>query len=171
MATYTITGPVVGIGAGAKTEAGKTQLQGITEVSATAKYALGTRVVATDENGYEAEFMYAIGVASLAAGDAVDFAAGAFVPTRTLAATIGKFAVAMAAIGATSYGWFAVRGTIPVNVLASCAINPAYTTSTAGSLDDAVVAGSEIPGGFFVTAIGTPAAAQAYLQFPETTMV
>jgi len=166
---YTISGPIGTIGEGAFQAAGKAQLQGITEVVATTpRYPLGTIVEATDDLGHKAKFMYAIGVASLAAGDAVDFAAGAFVPTRTLAATIGKFAVAMGAIGATSYGWFAISGEVPVNVLTSCAINPAYTTATAGSLDDAVVAGSEIPGGFFITAIS---GGLCYLQFPETTMV
>jgi hypothetical protein len=149
------------------------QLQAINEVvSTTPRYTLGTRVKALDpDTGYEATFQYCGGVASVVAGDAV-CVSGDNLLTRTLAATTGLCGVAMSAIdAATKFGWVAIDGVVPVNVAAGCAANPAYTTATAGVLDDAVVAGSEVPGASFISAIGTPAAGQSYIRLNKSGVV
>ena len=162
MAYTQVVGPSGGIGSTAIVP----YLQAPTDVEATtARYTLGTRIRLRDpDSGYEATFQYCKGVASTVAGDAV-LIQGDSAIVRALAATVGLFGVAMAAIdAATDFGWVAIEGVVPVNVAASCAKNAAYTTATPGVLDDAVVAGSEVIGAMFLSDIGTPAASQCYLR-------
>jgi hypothetical protein len=63
--------------------------------------------------------------------------------TALLAANaIGPVAFAMSANVASQYGWYQVYGKAVGKVLASFADNAnCYATATAGSIDDAVVAG------------------------------
>lgn len=103
------------------------------EIHTTKKHRLGTRKLYLGN-----EYIYMKGVASLAAKDVVAYDE-LFVTTRTLAATIGQIAVAMAAVtSTTNYGWFQIWGIVTgVPVLTSFADNSAiYTTSTPGSVDD-----------------------------------
>lgn len=107
------------------------------------KHPLGTRAVDGDGN----EYIYLKGVASTVAGSWVSFDE-AHLTTLLVANAKGRVAVAMAAIVADSYGWYQVYGknTIAL-VLAAFADNGLiYSTATAGSVDDAVVAGDLIVG-------------------------
>jgi hypothetical protein len=162
MAYTQIVGPIVPIGSSMLAPT----VQAIADVvETTALHTLGTRVKARDPStGYEAEFMYCGGVASLAVGDAVAIS-GDHVVTRLVVATTGLIGVAMGAFTAADhYGWVAIDGVVPVLVEAGCAAGPAYATSTDGSLDDAIVLGSELPGAMFISAIGTPSTGKAYIR-------
>ena len=94
--------------------------------------------------------------------------------TDVAATQLGRLAIAMAAIVADKYGWYAVKGTlIPGASLASATdAKNAFSVSTAGSVDDSG-AGAEVLifGAFYVSAVDTPSSGLAYfaLNYPFMT--
>lgn len=127
-------------------------------------HVLGKRVKAYDPTYGEGEFIYLAGVASTAVGDVVAFDEKAGTTTRTLAATRGPAAVAMSANVASQYGWYQVFGSAVVTSGIVAAGAAAFSTATAGSIDDAVVTGSKIDGMVTKTANGTPSAGLSVCQ-------
>jgi hypothetical protein len=113
------------------------------EVHASQKFRLGTRVRDVAGN----EYIYLKGVASTAVGSWVSFDE-AHVSTLTVADAQGRIAIAKAAVDATTeFGWYAIYGSHSGLCLASFADNgKVYLTSTAGSVDDADVAGDAVVG-------------------------
>lgn len=139
--------------------------QAIDVTSDVQKHPLGTIVTATDPTYGQGEFVYQKGVASTVVGDCVVFNQSAGSTTRTVAGSKGMVGFAMSANVANQWGWYQVSGVAVANVLASFAsAADVYVTATAGSLDDAVVAGDLIAGCVSVSAIGTPTAGTALLQ-------
>jgi hypothetical protein len=127
------------------------------------RFRLGTRKTAINGN----EYIYLKGVASVVAGDAVLYDE-LFVTTRSLAATIGRFAIAQAAVDATTkFGWFLIYGTCSANVLASFADNTMiFTTSTAGSVDDSGAGAEEFVNGAFGRSAVASGQATLELNYP-----
>jgi hypothetical protein len=75
----------------------------------------------------------------------------------------------MGANVASSYGWYQIFGKAVGKVLASFADNAnCYATATAGSIDDAVVAGDRVKNCKGASAIDTPATglAELEIQYP-----
>lgn len=145
--------------------------QAIDATSTTQVYPTGFIITCRDTGTTargDAKFMYAKGVASVAAGDACLISSGGDAAVRTVARSKGQIGIAMAAIVASNWGWFQVTGRAIVNVLASYADDTTpYLTSTAGSLDDAVVAGDIVYGAISASAIDT-GQALLELNFPHT---
>ena len=140
-------------------------------VDDTARCAIGTRAKGYDDVLGEGEFIYLPGAANVAEGDfvAYDLTPGAPSVTRSLAATHANkgwpLAVAAAALGAATYGWYQVTGIVAANVAAGYAAGAVVMlTATAGTVDDAAVAGAQVLGAKGLTAIATPAAGKAYVQ-------
>lgn len=126
------------------------------------KFRLGTRIKDNAGN----EFIYLKGVASTVQGSWVSFDE-AHVTTLLAANAKGRVAVAQAAVDATTkYGWYQIYGKASGKVLASFADNGLiYATATAGSVDDAVVAGDLVVGAIGRSAIdGGAATGQAYVE-------
>lgn len=142
--------------------------QGIAETSTTQMLPLGTRVKAKDvaSTAYgEGEFIYLKGVASTAVGSAVLIAADGFTTTLATANDIGAIGFAMSANVASQYGWYQIYGKAVGKVLASFADNGnCYLTATAGSLDDAAVAGDLVINCKGASAIDTPSTGLAELE-------
>lgn len=138
--------------------------QPITDTSTTAQHVLGTRVRATNSTYGEAEFIYAKGVASTAAGDLCVFDSYAGTSTRAVAGSRGPAGVAMSANVASQYGWYCIAGSVAVTAGTVAANGNVYVTATAGSVDDAVVSGDKVDGARFKTADGTPSAGKAVVQ-------
>ena len=136
----------------------------INETSTTAQFQVGTRVKAFDPIFNEGEFIYLKGVASTAIGDVVIFDQYANTTIRAVAGSRGQAAVAMSANVANQYGWYQIRGAAVVKSAAAVANARPYLTATAGTIDDAVVAGDSIDGARYKTADGTPSAGFAILQ-------
>jgi hypothetical protein len=86
--------------------------------------------------------------------------------TALLAANaIGPVAIATAATVANTFGWYQIYGKGVGLVAAGFADNGnVYATSTAGTADDAVVAGDRVKNARGASAIGTPAAGQAEVE-------
>jgi len=114
------------------------------------KHPLGTIVRAKDvgSTAYgESEFIYVKGVASTVAKDWVGVPADNYTIVRAVANGNYPVGVAMAALTASYWGWVQISGKALGNCLTSFADNAAvFLTSTAGSIDDASVAGDWIAG-------------------------
>jgi hypothetical protein len=135
---------------------------------ATAVVQVGTIVSMFDEIQGWGEFIYLPGAASLAAGDLVlyDTTPGAASVTRHTNATgsnTGRpVAIAMAAIGATQFGWYQISGLAIVNTVSGQVAGVMMGTATAGQVGNTADAGDQILNARLTTARGTPAANQAY---------
>lgn len=141
----------------------------ITEVDTTAKLPLGTRMRAVHPTYGEGEFIYLQGAANMTANTWVTFQQDANTTTLLAANAIGPVAIAMAAIVADSFGWFQIYGKAVGKVLSGYADNGlVYATATAGSVDDAVVAGDRVKNALGASAIGTPSTglAEFEIQYP-----
>ena len=134
----------------------------LTAVDTVQQVPLGSRVLGVDPTYGEGEFIYLKGVALTVAGNAVVYDE-AYATTRTVAASRGPVAVAMAATVANTYGWFQIFGHAVVTAGTVAADTQAQTSATAGSLDDTATAAQHIKGAKFMTADGTPAAGQAII--------
>lgn len=114
-----------------------------TSVDTVQEHPVGTKAGDIDGN----EYIYLLGVASTAIGSWVSFDE-AGVTTLLAANAKGRVAIAMAATVADVWGWYQIYGENTVGLaLTGFADNGLiWSTSTAGSIDDAAVAGDLIVG-------------------------
>jgi hypothetical protein len=135
-------------------------LQPIVEVSSVQQHPLGMIVQAVDETYGAAEFVYLKGVASTVVGSWVTYNADDGTTALLAANAIGPVGVAMSAnAAATTFGWYQISGKAVGKALALFADNAnVYATATAGSVDDAVVAGDRVKLAKGASAIDTPSA-------------
>lgn len=143
----------------------KVGMQPIAATSTVQNHPIGTRVKAIDPTFGEGEFIYLKGLASTAVGEVVIYDTYANTTKRGVAGDRGMAAVAMSANVANQYGWYQIAGSAVVKVATAFAANAnVYWTATAGTPDDAVVAGDKIDGIRSKTAIDTPTAGYAVCQ-------
>lgn len=136
--------------------------QPIADTSTTQQHPLGTIVHAVDDTYGAGEFIYATGVADTVVGSWVTISMDGGTTALLAANAKGPVGLAMAANVASQYGWYQISGKGVGKVLASFADNgDAYATATAGSVDDAVVAGDRVHNATGASAIGTPSAGLA----------
>lgn len=132
---------------------------------------LGTVVRATDPTYGAGEFIYLKGVASTAIGSWVTFNDDDYSTALLAANAIGPVAVAMSANVANQYGWYQIRGKAIALCLAGFVDNAnVYATATAGSVDDAVVAGDRVKNAKGASAIGTPSGSFAEFEIDYPSM-
>lgn len=136
----------------------------IHDTGTTQLHDIGTRCRAKDMGPAslgEAEFIYLKGVANTAAGSVVTYdqvqgITQLLVDDGTPEA--GPLAVAMSACVASKFGWYCVRGQVPV-LTADGAINtPGMINATAGSLKTSGEATTDLVGGTAFTSTFGPAA-------------
>jgi len=139
-------------------------LQKIDEVSDTQKHEIGLCAEAFDPDYGYGTFIYLPGVASMIAGNTVVYDTYAGTTARTVAASKGPVAVAMAAITAGEWGWFQICGAAVLKTATVAANGMVYVTSTAGQTDDADVVNTQIDNAVFKTAVNTPATGFAVAQ-------
>ena len=134
--------------------------QTISDTSTTAKHPLGTIVQAKDLASTDygvGELIYLKGFATTAAGTWVTYNADDYSTALLAANAIGPVAIAMSANVASQYGWYQIDGKAVGKALASYADNGlVYATATAGSIDDAVVAGDRVKLAKGASAVDTP---------------
>lgn len=149
-------------------------LQPIAETSTTQRHPLGKRVRARDTatTAYgEGEFIYLKGVASTAIGSWVTINADDFSTTLLAANAIGPVGVSMSANVASQYGWYQVYGKAVGLALTGYVDNAlVWATSTAGSVDDAVVDGDMVHLAKGASALDTPSTgfAEFEISYPYT---
>lgn len=145
--------------------------QAIADTSTTQKHPLGTIVRAKDPTYGEGEFIYLSGVASTAVGSWVTVHEDGFTTTLLAANDIGRVAVAMSANVASQYGWYQISGKAVGKALAAYADNGlVFATATAGSVDDAVVAGDRVKQAIGASAVGTPSTGLAEFEIDRPFM-
>jgi len=129
------------------------------------QFALGTIVQAKSATYGSAEFIYLKGLAATAEGSWVTY--DEVFQTALLAANAtGGVAIATGAVLAAYYGWYQILGKAAGLVAASFADNGlCYATATAGTADDAAVAGDRVKGAIGRSAIDTPTTGMAWIQF------
>ena len=146
--------------------------QAIDETSTTQKVPLGTRVKAIDNASTAygvGEFIYLQGVADTVVGSCVTYSQDDNSTALLVADAIGPVAFAMSINVASSYGWYQIFGKAVTKGLASLADNAnIYGTATAGSVDDAIVAGDRVQNAKTASALDTPSTglAEVEIQYP-----
>jgi hypothetical protein len=131
----------------------------IGSVDTAAAVPVGTIVTATDPVYGAGEFIYLKGVASTVTGSWVTYNMDDGSTALLAANAIGQVAVAMGATVANTWGWYQISGKAVGRALAAYADNAlVYATATAGSVDDAVVAGDRVKLAIGASAVGTPSA-------------
>lgn len=134
----------------------------IETVDSTQRHPLGTIVKASDPTYGSGEFIYVKGVTSGAkyAWATYNLDDGS---TALLAANaIGPVGIMMSAMVASTYGWLQISGKAIGKALASYADNGlVFATSTAGSVDDAVVDGDMVHLAKGASAVDTPSSGLA----------
>ena len=139
--------------------------QPIADTSTVQQHPLGLKVQAYDPVYFGGEFVYAKGVASTAVGSWVLINEDDWSTSLLAANDIGRVGIAMSANVAGQWGWYQVSGKAVGKVLAGFLDNAnIYATATAGSVDDAVVAGDRVKCAKGASAIGTPSAGLAEVE-------
>jgi len=109
------------------------------------KYAIGTTAKAYDSTYGEVELIYLKAGAIEAVGSFVGFGGDYETALAVADGVYSAVASSLAVKAVGEFGWYVIKGNVPVKVLASFADNAnCYLTATAGSLDDAVVAGDYV---------------------------
>lgn len=137
-------------------------LQAIAETSTTQQHPLGKIIQAVSATYGSGEFIYLKGAASTVVGSWVLYSADDFSTSLLAANDIGPVAVAMSANVASQYGWYQISGKAVGKALTGFVDNAnVYGTGTAGSVDDAVVAGDRVKNAKGASAVDTPSAGLA----------
>ena len=161
MSDYHITNPIAG-------------MQNIGDTSTTQNQVLGTIVQAVDvaSTAYGAgEFVYLLGVASTVLGSFVTYNADDNSTALLAANAIGPVAVSMSINVASQYGWYQISGKAVGKALTGYADNAlVFATATAGSIDDAVVAGDRVKLAKGASAVGTPSTGLAEFEIQRPFM-
>ena len=136
---------------------GAAGMQAIADTSTTQRNPLGTVARAVDATYGGGEFVYLAGAANTAVASWVRYTEDDYATTLLGADQIGQVAVAMSANVAAQYGWYQIKGKAVGKCLSGYADNGlVYATATAGSVDDAAVAGDRVKKALGASAIGTP---------------
>ncbi len=134
--------------------------QAIDETSTTQNAPLGTRIKALDTAATAygvGEFIYLKGVASTVVGSFVTYDQDDNSTALLVANAIDPIATAMSICVAANFGWYQIFGQAVGKGLASLADNAnIYGTATAGSVDDAIVAGDRVQNAKTTSALDTP---------------
>lgn len=145
--------------------------QAIADTSAEAKHELGLIIRAKDPTYGSGEFIYLKGVANTAIGSWVTYNLDDCGTTLLAANAIGPVAIAMSANVANQYGWYQIQGKAIGLCLAGFLDNAnVYATATAGSVDDAVVAGDRVKNAVGASAIGVPSGSFAEFEIARPWM-
>jgi hypothetical protein len=161
MSDYQIINPIAG-------------MQNIGDTSTTQNQVLGTIVQANDTatTAYGAGmFIYLSGVASTVLGSWVTFNQDDNTTTLLAANAIGPVGISMSINVASQYGWYQIYGKGVGLCLTGYADNGlVYATSTAGSIDDAVVSGDRVKLALGASATGTPSSGFAEFEIQNSFM-
>ena len=132
---------------------------------------LGTIVQAVDPTYGAGEFIYLKGLDNTAVGSWVTYNQDDNSTTLLAANAIGPVGVAMAATVTGEYGWYQISGKAIGKALSGYADNAlVYATSTAGSVDDTVVAGDRVKNAKGASAVDTPSTGLAEFEIQRPWM-
>lgn len=131
----------------------------------------GTIITATDPTYGAGEFIFLKGAANVALGSWVTYNADDYSVDLLAANAIGPVAIAMAATVANKAGWYQISGKAVGKALSGFLDNAnVYATATAGSVDDAVVAGDRVKNAKGASAVDTPSTGLAEFEIARPFM-
>lgn len=131
----------------------------------------GTIVTATDPVYGAGEFIFLKGLDTTGIGSWVTYNSDDNTTTLLAPNAIGPVAIAMAATLTGYSGWYQLSGKGVGKALTGYADDAlVYATSTAGSVDDAVVAGDRVKNAKGASAVGTPSAGLAEFEISRPWM-
>ncbi len=136
-------------------------VQPIGVTSTVKNHPLGDIVTAYDPIYGAGEFIYLPGVTGTVVGSVVLYSPDDFATTLLAANDIGSVAVAMSINVGSQWGWYQIQGKAVVKAGTVADNGNVYATATAGTVDDAVVAGDRVKNAKFASADGTPSAGLA----------
>lgn len=117
---------------------------------------------AEDKSYGSGEFIFLKGAASTVVGSWVIYNADDWSTTLLAANAVGPVAVAMSACVAGQAGWYQIQGKAIGKALTGFLDDAnVYGTATAGSVDDAIVAGDRVQNAKGASAVGVPSAGLA----------
>lgn len=132
---------------------------------------LGDIIRAVDPTYGVGEFIFLKGLDTTAIGTWVTYNSDDWSTTLLAADAIGPVAVAMSANLTGYYGWYQIHGKAIGKALSGYLDNGlVYATSTAGSVDDAVVAGDRVKNAKGASALGVPSAGFAEFEIQRPWM-
>ena len=150
---------------------GRLGLQRIDSNSTTQEHELGLECQADDSTYGSGCFVYLKGVASTEVGSWVTYNRDDHSTALLAANAIGPVAIAMAATVAGEYGWYQIIGKGIGKALTGFVDNAnVYATATAGSIDDAVVAGDRVKNAKGASAVDTPSTGLAEFEIDRPFM-
>ncbi len=127
---------------------------------------LGARIQASNGN----EYVYLAGVASCTEGDFVTYNATTYVAVRLVKDAVGMVAIAPAAILATNWGWFLIKGFYATaNAQNIKNTGGVFCSTTAGAVDDSSVAGDFVNGVLSTVSSDTAGKFAAQISYPYVT--
>lgn len=140
-------------------------------VDTTEKVPVGTIVRGWDPDYGAGEFIYLKGLAAVGRGSWVTYNIDDGSVALLAANAIGPVAVAMAATVASTWGWYQIQGKAVGKAAALFADNAnVYATGTAGTVDDAVVAGDRVKRAKGASAVDTPSTGLAEFEIDRPFM-
>lgn len=146
-------------------------LQPIEDTDTTQNHPLGMIKQAKHATYGQGEFIYLEGLALTAVGSWVTYNADDFSTTLLAANAIGPVGVSMSANVASQYGWYQIQGKAIGKAATGYADNGlVYATATAGTVDDAVVAGDRVKDALGASAVGTPSSGLAEFEIQRPWM-
>lgn len=133
-----------------------------TDIHSSALNPVGTR--ACDAAGNE--YIYLKGVASCVAGSIVTYNTS-FQSALSVTGVRAPVAVAMAAITASSWGWFCVYGAVNADFAGAATAGAKLYSASTGKCDDAVVSGDQIDGAFVGATVSAAGQGSVLLSYPR----
>jgi hypothetical protein len=128
-------------------------------------HALGDIVIAEHPTYGAGEFIYLKGLNNTSLGSWVIYNASDWTTTLLPANGIGPVATALADTVTGTFGWYQISGKNIGKALTGFVDNAnVYATATAGSVDDAIVAGDRVKLAKGASDVGTPAAGLAFFE-------
>lgn len=136
-----------------------------------AAWKLGDIVRAVDPTYGVGEFIYLKGLDATVVGSWVTYNLDDFSTTLLAANAIGPVAIATAATVTGKYGWYQISGKAVGLALTGYLDNAlVFATATAGSIDDAVVAGDRVKQAKGASAVDTPSTGLAEFEIERPWM-
>jgi hypothetical protein len=146
-------------------------VQGIDETADTAQHPLGTIVKAKHETYGSGEFIYLKSGGTRPTGQWVTYQADDFVTLALAANAIGPVAIVTTTVAVNAYGWHQIEGKA-IGLAATSFADGAnvYATATAGTVDDAVVAGDRVKRAKGASDVGVPGSGLAEFEIDRPFM-
>ena len=135
---------------------------------------VGTIAKMYDDARGEGEYIYLPVSVAVNEGDLVSYSlvpgSQSIAKATGLANTGRPVASALNTCAAGTYSWFQISGIAAVNAVAGAVAGNCYLSATAGQVQSTAIAGAQIINARIETAVGTPAAGQAYVQMHRPAM-